>query len=278
MLLAVLFLGNSAANAQFWQGFMYGLANGLQRMQQQQQYNQNTRRQQERTRAAEPIEETRKYEEGGFEWIKMCQWNSSKRDFIYGAKDEDGNVIIPISRGYTSIYYLNEEGYGGYFSVEKGGGEGVCDRYGKVLYAPTAKAEYICIDGVFKKKNSSGEWVKTLAYLDSDGHGHKKSSGTSSGWGNQFYVPGYVDATATATPDFGLDRGGTSTSSGSSSADILNQTAGEYCKSCNGTGKCHACNGTKVASGLGNTYTCTVCDENGNCSVCHGSGKASWNR
>lgn len=60
--------------------------------------------------------------------------------------------------------------------------------------------------------------------------------------------------------------------------DILNTTYGEYCKSCNGSGKCHACNGTKVAHGLGQTYACTICNQNGDCSACSGTGKTSWNR
>lgn len=88
----------------------------------------------------------------------------------------------------------------------------------------------------------------------------------SASWSGTTYVP-----TTPSTPSSG--SGTTSTA-----AERLNQSVGDKCMSCHGTGKCSACGGTKVASGMGNTYACTLCDANGNCPVCHGTGKAGWNR
>lgn len=261
---------------------MQGMANAMQQQQmyyqqqlQQQYFPQNTSRTSRQSK--EPVVETTKIEDDGFVWIKLRQWNPSKEEHIYGAKDENGKVIIPLSRGYTFICYHKEEGFGGYFGVDKGKYEGVCDRYGKVLFAPVSKASYICIDGKFKKENSKGDWIETLAYLDSEGHGHKKSSGSSSNWGwdSGFNNMPYYPSTSGYSAG---NESNTSNSTGNRPAETLNQTVGSKCLTCHGTGKCHACNGTKVASGLGNTYKCTVCDTNGNCPSCHGTGVASWNR
>lgn len=264
-----LLLSSLTSHAQFWQGFMMGMMNAAQR--QAQNYNRP-----ERTKS-EPIKEVTQSEKDGFVWIRISQWNPQDKQTYYGAKDTEGNVMISLSNKYTFICYHSCEGFGGYFAVDKNSGEGVYDRHGKLIYSPTPDGDYICVRGKFMKKNSAGDWVDTTAYLDCDGHGHKKSSSSSqsSSWGNIYYVgPGY--STTPAYPSGGVSTD--SPASGSTSADVLNETVGSDCMTCHGTGKCPTCNGTKVAHSMGNTYTCTICDEHGNCPSCHGTGKANWNR
>lgn len=258
-------------NAQFWQGFGMGIFNAMQ--QQSNNYNHSE------PNRSEPVEESIQYEKDGFVWIRLRLWNPQKREFYYGAKDENGKTIIPISKKYTGLFYHSEEGYGGYFAIEKNDGRAVCDRYGKILYEPSKYTDYICLDGNFKKKGSSGDWKDTIAHLDRDGHGYKKGASTSStgvGWGNSCNVVPNLGAVPT-NPTINSGYSDTQ-STGSRSAETLNQTVGSACMTCHGTGKCPTCNGTKVASSMGNTYKCTVCDTNGNCPSCHGTGKASWNR
>lgn len=167
-LVVVLFTGTVSSYAQFWQGFLNGIANAMQ----QQSYNYNRPKQPR----SEPVEENIQNEEDGFVWIRLRQWDSQNKKFYYGAKDKNGNILIPISKKYTGVYYLDVKGHGGYFDIEINNGEGVCDRYGKILYYPTKDTQYICVDGKFRKKVSNGNWENTIAYLDSDGHGYKQSS------------------------------------------------------------------------------------------------------
>lgn len=227
-----------------------------------------------------PIEEERQYESGGFEWIKLSQYNESKEEWYYGAKDENGKTIIPISRHYTRLRFVSEPGHVGYFETEKSGKEGVCDLSGSVILYPKYYSTLFC-GGKFSYKNSAtDDWSETKYGLSSKGRVTGKSSSGGSSWSDPYFY---------GTPQYSTYDGGNSYSSGSSGyssgtisglnpQQTLNQTMGENCLTCKGSGKCPTCNGTKIASGLGNTYKCNVCDVNGNCPSCHGSGKASWNR
>lgn len=275
-------MGISESNAQFWQGLMYGIMQGAQQAAQQQQLRRQQAQSQQIQRRTNPIKETVKYEKDGFEWIRLRQWNDSKKDYVYGVKDENGKTIIPLSRGYTTIIYLTNEYGGGYFLTSIGDKEGACDKYGVIIFSPMANADYICSkEGKFEKKNSKGDWVATNAYLDSDGHVKRKSSGTST-WGGDWSTP-YYGGTYYAPSTGGTTYNGNN--SGNSTRDYkndrketLNRTVGEACLSCKGSGKCHACNGTKIASGFGLTHKCNLCNANGDCPTCGGTGKTSWNR
>lgn len=282
--------GGSTVSAQFWGGFFQGMANAMQQQryyQQQQQYYQRQRQNQNNQRqsnscSSEPIDEKKYVENDGFVWIRLRQWSTAEKIYKLGAKDENGQIIIPLSRGYDRIYYMDEEGYGGYFQVEKGGKEGICDRYGKVLYTPTSNTSYIFIDGVFKKKTFDGEWVKTQAYLDSEGHGHVKSSGSSStyGWGNSYNFQPSYGYSAPAAPDFNnnVNSYSSGNSSHHSTSSGYNHGGQSDCHVCRGSGRCHTCNGSGYVTNFGKRSECPNClieygRRTGKCSVCGGDGK-----
>ena len=60
------------------------------------------------------------------------QWYKIFKDGVFGILDLEGNEIIPLSRGYSSIYY--EENHGGLFSCQKEDGTIIkCDVNGNVM-------------------------------------------------------------------------------------------------------------------------------------------------
>ena len=68
-------------------------------------------------------------ESDGFQWYELY------KDGKYGAQSMGGVTFIPLSRGYTRIYY--QCGYGGRFKVEKGDEKcGFCDLTGREIIAP----------------------------------------------------------------------------------------------------------------------------------------------
>lgn len=78
------------------------------------------------------IEEEFVTEPDGFKWIRVDQRERGSETVKYhGAKDLDGNVIIPLSRGYEGLWYKTP----GWFFVETVYGEirGACDLTGKEI-------------------------------------------------------------------------------------------------------------------------------------------------
>lgn len=73
---------------------------------------------------------TLKTESDGYQWYKLEQNGK------VGAQSVNGTTFIPLSRGYTSIYF-----YSGWFHIEKNKLEGICDIMGKEVVAP--KYEYV---------------------------------------------------------------------------------------------------------------------------------------
>ena len=69
----------------------------------------------------------------GFVWYQLQDGNGH-----YGAEDENGNVLIPLSRQYSYISWWC--GKGKYFMIEKQTGSntyvGVCDKWGKEIVSP----------------------------------------------------------------------------------------------------------------------------------------------
>ena len=65
-------------------------------------------------------------EEDGFVWYEIQKGN------IYGAQDRNGNTVIPLTRGYSVVFYFD-----GAFYVYKNKKEGVCDLTGKEIISPS---------------------------------------------------------------------------------------------------------------------------------------------
>lgn len=59
--------------------------------------------------------------------------------------------------------------------------------------------------------------------------------------------------------------------------NVLNETIGEKCPACKGTGNCIGCNGTLVTHYWGEPGKCKMCNDTGKCGACNGTGKTSWN-
>lgn len=163
-------------------------------------------------------------EDDGFQWYELEQ------NWKVGVQSLYGTTLIPLSRGYDLVTYLNYNNTGGYFYVLKNHRNGICDKNGKEIIAPKYDNAYIGTDGkfffvelnnkegvcdlngreiiapryesliysdgTFEYKDASGNWVSTGISLS-------KSSRTN-------YASNTTTTTTTTT-------GGGSSSSGSSS-------------------------------------------------------------
>lgn len=56
-----------------------------------------------------------------------------KKDTIYGLYSSGGQVLVPLSRGYTGCYYDKRDGY---YSIYKGKFRGICDANGVEIISP----------------------------------------------------------------------------------------------------------------------------------------------
>ena len=74
------------------------------------------------TSGGKPIKRTKMSESDGFIWYRI-QYEGDYS--AYGAEDNNGKTLIPISKGYSSIYYYN-----GSFGVEKNRVQGAYNKYG----------------------------------------------------------------------------------------------------------------------------------------------------
>jgi hypothetical protein len=54
------------------------------------------------------------------------------QSIVDGVEDKDGNTLIPLSRGYTYIFYSSS----GFFIVSNSSGRGVCNKNGEELISP----------------------------------------------------------------------------------------------------------------------------------------------
>ena len=195
----------------------------------------------------------------------------------YNSHDDVVQEVLHGSSGYKNVdeYRREYDQYGnptlvvGYHYTIEANGQEYGNRYYIVIYNYTysdgskfiAKEEFPEVFGGRIIKENSGSTDSGLFNSGSDMYGGY-SGGYNGGYNNEPY-----DGSSTTMRDHEAEK-----------RDILNQTVGEDCPACKGSGKCSACNGTKVAHSFGNTYECTVCDQYGNCSVCQGTGKTSWNR
>lgn len=77
--------------------------------------------------SANNIEKTIKNEDNGFQWYELCD------GILRGAEDKSGHTLIPLSRGYTGLFYRKENGM---FHVLIDNNWGVCDVTGKEIISP----------------------------------------------------------------------------------------------------------------------------------------------
>ena len=151
----------NTVEAQFWGGFFQGALMGAQNAMRQQQIRQQQERERRRQEEANKIEKELQIETG-FKWYEVKQRGN------VGAEDYYNNTLIPLSRGYSFICFHSKEGHVGYFSIQKNGKCGACDITGKEVISPSYESVFYASDG-FNYKNSSGSYVPTGWYLDSEG-------------------------------------------------------------------------------------------------------------
>lgn len=87
-----------------------------------------------------------------------------RKNGCYAIYNPSGKIIIPISRGYSSIIKTRSDGRI-YYRVSKGGKYGVCGIDGYEIVAPLYD-NIICIDGVFLYKDINGTWISLNKGLD----------------------------------------------------------------------------------------------------------------
>ncbi len=87
-----------------------------------------------------------------------------RKNGCYAIYNPSGKIIIPISRGYSSIIKTRSDGRI-YYRVSKGGKYGVCGIDGYEIVAPLYD-NIICIDGVFLYKDINGTWIPLNKGLD----------------------------------------------------------------------------------------------------------------
>ncbi len=155
--------------AQFWIPFLQGVNQGLANFNRQQaiQRQQEAQRQrEEEARKEREIHERKEVEKNGFTWIQTSQGTSTT---YYGAKDMNGKELIPLSRKYTSIYFLVEENNVGYFCVEKGDKEGACDITGKEVVPCNYKSVFYGSRGSFVYQGADNKYHDLDVALNSEG-------------------------------------------------------------------------------------------------------------
>lgn len=169
IILMCLFFGIvNTIEAQFWGGFLQGALIGTQNALRQQQIRQQQERERRRQEEANKIEKELQVEKGGFKWYEVTQRGK------VGAEDYYHNTLIPLSRGYDFICFHANDGHVGYFGVKKNGKEGACDITGKEIISTSYESVFYASSDGFNYKSSSGKYVSTGWYLDSDGKATKE--------------------------------------------------------------------------------------------------------
>jgi len=161
------------AQSSFWRGFAQGMANGARQNAAMMQQIRKQQALQAQRQAAQPqVARILQTESNGFQWYKLI---SGIRFTIYGmgAQNENGQIIIPLERGYQHISFQSETERTGYFCVNKDGKEGICDLSGREIIPPLYESTTyyddkfkVWQDGSFKET----EWSLTengIAYIPS---------------------------------------------------------------------------------------------------------------
>lgn len=128
-----------------------------------------------------PINKDLQTEKDGFKWYQVRQGDK------YGAEDYLNRTLIPLSREYTSIYYIQEEGHKGYFRIKKNGKYGACDLTGKEIAQPIYES-LIYISSGFEYKNSDGDWIALGWMLDSEGNAIRGTKESVTYNGATYYI------------------------------------------------------------------------------------------
>lgn len=220
------------------------------------------------------------------------QWYLSYQNGKYGAQSMGGVTFIPLSRGYTEIYYISKR-EGGFFSVIKNNqGHGVCDITGREIIAPGRydDASYektiegcafcwvelngksgvcdingqeiiapiyeslIYMDGEFRYENASGNWVSTGIKLSSLA---QTSTAEPQPQPQPKQEPKEEPEPTLPTPP-------------TPPRPLQPFQVWQQCGVCGGTGQCQSCLGT--GHSLYGTDRCWNCGGNGKCTHCAGQG------
>ncbi len=158
--------------------------------------------------------ETTKEEDDGFKWIKVIE------DGRVGAKNKNGQWIIPLSRGYEDIMYCREGAPKTYFSVTRNGKEGVCEITGREIIRPKYNfIFYSSINGFMYSSSGSVDAPNYELDIFLTDHGKAYGSGIqSSGSGSNFN-----SGTSTGGGRDELSNGGSTSSAAQDDPDELKQ-------------------------------------------------------
>ena len=112
----------------------------------------------------------------GYKWYWI--W---KGDYE-GAEDENHNLLIPLSRGYTDVTYISGENHTGFFCVEgKERKEGACDITWKEIIKPIYNNVFYSSTDGFNYETADGIYIALGITLDSEGHAVTNDATTVSG-------------------------------------------------------------------------------------------------
>lgn len=97
------------------------------------------------------------------------QYYHMEKGSYVGICDIDGKEIISTSRGYSSAVFVHDAKHKGYFSVSKGDKLGVCDMSGAEII-PCAYNSVIFVVENFKYQKDENEYIDLPLTLDENGY------------------------------------------------------------------------------------------------------------
>lgn len=228
-------------------------------------------------------------EKGGFEWYYVFEGEFN------GAESKNGKVLIPTSRKYDDISYIDYGlGEPPFFRISKNGKKGICDLAGKEVIPPQYSTIIYTSTGFDTQLTESSGFVETNIKLDSNGY-YATSTVSSPTTNNQNTVAmtnthrntvdnavshTYESSTRTWREDL---VGGfvmvTQYPNGSQQRVRYRQ-----CPNCRGSQSCGICHGTRacgicggrggiVSAGYGTYIPCVSCMGTGHCQICKGTGQ-----
>lgn len=192
----------STVNAQFWDGFLYGLINGLSNAAARQTYSnsynnsssyKNSSSSSSSSSTSSSIEKEYEIENDGFTWYELSK--KVNGDWKYGIANSNGTTLI--SPQYDLVYWHPDK----YFKVINNGYDGAVSKSGKVIIEPNKYKSLIYVGGTFKYQNSSGEWIS----LNIDNEGNKLNNSTTTFSSNSSKSP-FADGFKYIITEFTTDR------------------------------------------------------------------------
>lgn len=86
------------------------------------------------------------YQNSTFEWYKIIKQGTTGD--VYGAEDMNGNIIIPLDRGYEALTSESAEGSYNHFIIKKNGYKGICDINGNEIISPSLGYKSVFVSNI----------------------------------------------------------------------------------------------------------------------------------